>query len=50
LRSVDAPAIAIEVGSLEPNTDPAPLLDSQFQQKIAQAIVAALGAFERGAS
>jgi N-acetylmuramoyl-L-alanine amidase len=50
LRSVDAPAIAIEVGSLAPNTDPAPLLDSQFQQKIAQAIVAALDAFERRAS
>ena len=47
LRSVDAPAIAVEVGSLAPNTDPAPLLDNQFQQKIAHAIVAALGAFDR---
>jgi N-acetylmuramoyl-L-alanine amidase len=50
LRSVDAPAIAVEVGSLAPNTDPAPLLDAQFQQKVANAVVAALGAFEKGAS
>jgi N-acetylmuramoyl-L-alanine amidase len=50
LRSVDAPAIAIEVGSLAPDTDPAPLLDAQFQQEVANAVVAALGAFERGAS
>jgi N-acetylmuramoyl-L-alanine amidase len=47
LRSVDAPAVAIEAGSLSPNVDPSPLLDPDFQQKLSDAVVAALNAFTR---
>jgi N-acetylmuramoyl-L-alanine amidase len=47
LRSVDAPAIAVEVGSLAPNLDSTSLLGPEFQQKISDAIVTALDAFIR---
>lgn len=50
LRSVDAPAVALEVGSLAPNVDPAALVSAGFQQKLADAIVAALNAFTKGAA
>jgi N-acetylmuramoyl-L-alanine amidase len=50
LRSVDAPAVAIEVGSLAPNMDSAGLLDAGFQQKIASAVLAALETFTKKAS
>jgi N-acetylmuramoyl-L-alanine amidase len=48
LRSVDAPAVAIEAGSLAPNVDSSALLSPDFQQKLSQAIVAALDAFAGG--
>lgn len=44
LRSVDAPAVAIEVGSLAPGVDPAPLTDPRFQQQFAAAVVQAIEA------
>lgn len=50
LRSVDAPAVAIEIGSLAPNVDPTVLVSTDFQQKIADAIVAAINAFSKGAA
>ncbi len=50
LRSVAAPATAIEVGSLAPDTNPAPLTDPTFQNQIAAGVVLALAAFQAGAS
>ncbi len=50
LRSVAAPAAAIEVGSLAPDTDPAPLVNPTFQNQIAAGVVLALAAFQSGAS
>jgi N-acetylmuramoyl-L-alanine amidase len=47
LRSVDAPAVAIEIGSLSPDTDCGPLANPDFQQQISAAIVQALGDFQR---
>jgi N-acetylmuramoyl-L-alanine amidase len=47
LRSVDAPAVAIEVGSLSPHLDATPLLDPEFQQRVSDAIVRALDVFTR---
>ncbi len=46
LRSIDAPALAIEVGSLSPDTDATPLVNTEFQQKIAAAVVQALEEFQ----
>ena len=48
LRSVDAPAAAIELGSLAADVDAQPLTNSTFQQEVAAAIVRALGAFLGG--
>lgn len=45
LRSVDAPAAAIEMGSLAPDVDARPLTSPVWQQQIATAIVQALEAF-----
>jgi N-acetylmuramoyl-L-alanine amidase len=42
LRSVDAPAIAVEVGSLAPEVDGAALTNPDFQQHIADVLVQAL--------
>lgn len=42
LRSVDAPAIAVEVGSVSPEVDGAALINPDFQQRIADALVQAL--------
>jgi N-acetylmuramoyl-L-alanine amidase len=48
LRSIDAPAVAIEVGSLSPELDSAPVNTADFQQRIANAIVQALDQFQGG--
>ncbi len=45
LRSVDAPAIAVEVGTLAPEVDGVALTNPDFQQRIADALVQALGRF-----
>jgi len=49
LRSIDAPAVAVEVGSLNADQDSGPLTSPSFQQQVATAIVAGLEAF-RGAA
>jgi N-acetylmuramoyl-L-alanine amidase len=48
LRSVNAPAVAIEIGSLTPDADSGVLTDSNFQQQIASAIAAGLQAWQGG--
>jgi N-acetylmuramoyl-L-alanine amidase len=50
LRSIDAPAVAIEVGTLTPDVDSGALTDSNFQQQIANAVAAALEAWRGGTS
>jgi N-acetylmuramoyl-L-alanine amidase len=45
LRSADAPAMAIEVGTLSPEVDAGVLTDTEFQQRIADALVQALAKF-----
>ncbi len=50
LRSVAAPAVAIEVGSLAPDTNGAPLTSPTFQQQIADGVVRALAQFGGGVS
>jgi N-acetylmuramoyl-L-alanine amidase len=50
LRSVDAPAVAIEVGSLTPDLDSGALTDPNFQQRIASAVAATLEAWRGGTS
>jgi len=49
LRSIDGPAVAIEVGSLNADQDSGPLTNVGFQQQLATAIVAGLEAFRTGA-
>jgi len=49
LRSVSAPAVAIELGSMSPELDAGVLSTPDFQQQIAAAIVQALAAFRGGA-
>jgi N-acetylmuramoyl-L-alanine amidase len=49
LRSIDAPAVAIEIGSLNGDVDAAPLTNADFQQRLANAVVQAIAAFEGGA-
>lgn len=48
LRSVDAPAVAIEMGSLTPEADSGVLTDANFQQQMASAIAAGLEAWQGG--
>lgn len=48
LRSIAAPAVAIEVGSLVPGTNSAPLTKPAFQDQIAAAVVQALAEFQGG--
>jgi N-acetylmuramoyl-L-alanine amidase len=48
LQSIAAPAVAIEVGSLTPNSDSGALTSPAFQQKIAAAVVQALAGFHGG--
>jgi N-acetylmuramoyl-L-alanine amidase len=50
LRSVDAPAVAIEIGSLTPDLESGALTDANFQQQVANAIAAGLEAWRGGAS
>lgn len=50
LRSVNAPAVAIEIGSLSPEADSAPLASPDFQQAISAAIARALEALHKGES
>jgi len=47
LRSLDAPAVAVEIGSLSPDSDSGALTDPNFQQKISAAIVQALETLPR---
>ena len=50
LRSVDAPAVAIELGRLAPEADAAALTNPNFQQQFADAVAQALATFEKGSS
>jgi len=50
LRSVNAPAVAIELGRLAPDASATLLTDAAFQQKVAAAVVQALASFEKGAN
>lgn len=48
LRSVNAPAAAIELGRLAPDATATALTDSAFQQQVATAVVQALASYEKG--
>ncbi len=48
LRSIGAPAVAIEVGSLAPEVDSAPLTKPSFQKAIAAAVVQAIENLQGG--
>jgi N-acetylmuramoyl-L-alanine amidase len=48
LRSIDAPAVAIELGSLAPDVDAAPLTKPDLLQQISKAISEACDSFARG--
>ena len=48
LRSVNAPAVAIELGRLAADADATPLANPNFQQQVAGAVVQALAAFAKG--
>lgn len=50
LRSVNAPAVAVELGGLTPDTDATALTNAGFQQQVATAVVQALASFEKGAN
>jgi len=50
LQSIAAPAVAIEVGSLDPNVNGAPLTQPAFQKEIAAAVVQAIESFQEGQS
>ena len=47
LRSINSPAVAIELGRLAPDADVAPLANPAFQQQVAGAVVQALAAFAK---
>ncbi len=48
LRSVDSPAVAVELGRLAPSGDAAALTNPAFQQQVASAVVQALAIFWKG--
>jgi N-acetylmuramoyl-L-alanine amidase len=50
LRSVNAPAVAIELGGLSPDANATALINPVFQQQVATAVVQALASFEKGVS
>ena len=50
LRSIDAPAVAVELGTLAPSQDAAALMSAQFQTQVAEAVVQAVTALLQGAS
>jgi N-acetylmuramoyl-L-alanine amidase len=49
LRSVNAPAVAIELGRLSPEAAAGPLVDPNFQQQVAAAVAQVLGGMRGGA-
>ncbi|MGC9996189.1 MAG: N-acetylmuramoyl-L-alanine amidase [Terriglobia bacterium] len=48
LRSVNAPAVAIEIGSLSPDVDAGPLTDAAFQLHLSSIVAEALSALQAG--
>jgi N-acetylmuramoyl-L-alanine amidase len=48
LRSVNAPAVAIEIGSLTPENDASPLTNPEFQKSISAAVAQALAGLQGG--
>ena len=50
LHSIDAPAVAVEFGSLAPGVDAQPLTDPNLQVQISKAIANVLQAFQGGHS
>ena len=48
LRSVNAPAVAIEIGSLTPDNDAGPLTNPAFQQPISAAVAQVLAGLQGG--
>lgn len=48
LQSINAPAVAIEVGSLTPDSNSAALTNPAFQHEIAAAVVQAIATFQEG--
>ncbi|MEJ2008288.1 MAG: N-acetylmuramoyl-L-alanine amidase [Acidobacteriota bacterium] len=48
LESINAPAVAVEVGSLTPNSKSTALTDPSFQNGIANAVVQAIATFQGG--
>ncbi len=48
LRSINAPAVAIELGRLAPDQDATALTNPAFQQQVAQAVVQAFAGIEKG--
>jgi N-acetylmuramoyl-L-alanine amidase len=48
LRSVNAPAVALEVGSLSPDNDAGPLTDLAFQQQLSAVVAEVLAALQGG--
>jgi N-acetylmuramoyl-L-alanine amidase len=48
LRNINAPAVAIELGRLAPDTDAGALTNPNFQQQVAASIVQALASYEKG--
>jgi N-acetylmuramoyl-L-alanine amidase len=50
LRSIDAPAVAVELGSLDPSQDAGALASASLQNQIATAVAQAVTALAQGAS
>jgi N-acetylmuramoyl-L-alanine amidase len=50
LRSIDAPGVAVELGTLAPNQDAATLASAAFQDQVAKAVADTAAAFVQGAS
>jgi N-acetylmuramoyl-L-alanine amidase len=48
LRSANAPAVAIEIGSLTPDNEAGPLTDPAFQQLLSAAVAKVLAALQGG--
>jgi len=48
LRSINAPAVAIEIGSLSPDNDASPLADPAFQIHLSSVVAEALSALQSG--
>jgi len=50
LRSIDAPAVAVELGTLDPSQDASVLASASLQNQIATAVAQAVTALAQGAS